>query len=187
MGFDRHAQSEIGMALDALNIIISSYQSISGSTSAGASVASLSNPNAPPTALPPGSLKCEYVPRAVLPVAAQIANEKLALGGKKHHLRSAADILMQGAKKLKRVMADEDQFWAGALRLRKNNWCIVSAKVGAGPGQQQHQQHLFVHYGFRDGKRRHSVAIPMNPEHLFWHLTVQLVFWCTSISWFFIS
>ncbi|KAG9319847.1 hypothetical protein KVV02_005326 [Mortierella alpina] len=145
-----HAQSEIGMALDALNILISSYQSISGSASAGASVAALSNPNAPPTALPPGSLKCEYVPRAVLPLSAQIANEKLALGGKKHHLRSAADILMQGAKKLKKVMADEDQFWAGALRLRKNNWCIVSAKVGAGPGQQQHQQHLFVHYGFRD-------------------------------------
>ncbi|CAO3572948.1 unnamed protein product [Mortierella alpina] len=145
-----HAQSEIGMALDALNIIISSYQSLSGSASAGPSVAALSNPNAPPTALPPGSLKCEYVPRAVLPLAAQIANEKLALGGKKHHLRSAADILMQGAKKLKKVMADEDQFWAGALRLRKNNWCIVSAKAGAGPGQQQHQQHLFVHYGFRD-------------------------------------
>ncbi|KAF9940886.1 hypothetical protein BGZ67_006548 [Mortierella alpina] len=145
-----HAQSEIGMALDALNIIISSYQSISGSASAGASVAALSNPNAPPTALPPGSLKCEYVPRAVLPLSAQITNEKLALGGKKHHLRSAADILMQGAKKLKKVMADEDQFWAGALRLRKNNWCIVSAKVGAGTGQQQHQQHLFVHYGFRD-------------------------------------
>ncbi|KAF9569134.1 RNA polymerase II mediator complex subunit [Mortierella alpina] len=145
-----HAQSEIGMALDALNIIISSYQSTSGSASAGGSVATLSNPNAPPTALPPGSLKCEYVPRAVLPLSAQIANEKLALGGKKHHLRSAADILMQGAKKLKKVMADEDQFWAGALRLRKNNWCIVSAKVGAGPGQQQQQQHLFVHYGFRD-------------------------------------
>ncbi|KAF9959388.1 hypothetical protein BGZ72_009753 [Mortierella alpina] len=148
-----HAQSEIGMALDALNIIISSYQSISGSTSAGTSVAALSNSNAPPTALPPGSLKCEYVPRAALPLSAQIANEKLALGGKKHHLRSAADILMQGAKKLKKVMADEDQFWAGALRLRKNNWCIVSAKVGAGPGQQQQQQHLFVHYGFRDGCR----------------------------------
>ncbi|KAG0212395.1 RNA polymerase II mediator complex subunit [Mortierella sp. GBA30] len=145
-----HAQSEIGMALDALNIILSSYQSVSGAISVG-SVAALPNPNAPPTALPPGSLKCEYVPRPQLPLSTQIANEKMALGGKKHHLRSAADILIQGARKLKKVMADEDQFWAGALRLRKNNWCIVSAKAGAGPGLQHHQhQHLFVHYGFRD-------------------------------------
>jgi hypothetical protein len=83
----------------------------------------------------------------------------MALGGKKHQLRTAADILMQGAQKLKKVMADESQFWADALRLRKNNWCIVAAKGGA--GQPPHHHHhsgrlaggsqLYVHYGFRDG------------------------------------
>lgn len=112
-----------------------------------------------PNALPPGSLKCEYVPKAPLPLSAQISNEKMALGGKKHQLRSAADILMQGAQKLKKVMADESQFWEDALRLRKNNWCIVAAKGGA--GQPPHHHHgnrlasgsqLFVHYGFKDGK-----------------------------------
>ncbi|KAF9184223.1 RNA polymerase II mediator complex subunit [Haplosporangium sp. Z 11] len=162
-----HAQSEIGMALDVLNIIIASYQIPAGTTGGAGMVTPLSNPNAPLTALPPGSLKCEYVPRTPLPVSTQIANEKLALGGKKHHLRNAANILMQGAQKLKKVMADEDQFWAGALRLRKNNWCIVSGKSGPGHHHHHHHQgshhqhhhhgnrlasgsHLFVHYGFRD-------------------------------------
>ncbi|KAG0251952.1 RNA polymerase II mediator complex subunit [Mortierella polycephala] len=163
-----HAQSEIGMALDVLNIIIASYQVPAGATGSAGIVTSLPNPNTPLTALPPGSLKCEYVPRTPLPVSTQIANEKLALGGKKHHLRNASDILMQGAQKLKKVMADEDQFWAGALRLRKNNWCIVSGKPGSGHHHHHHHQgshhqhhhhhgnrlasgsHLFVHYGFRD-------------------------------------
>ncbi|KAI8606280.1 subunit 17 of mediator complex-domain-containing protein [Dissophora ornata] len=154
-----HAQSEIGLALDVLNIIISSYQLNTG-PSGGAGSGSMSTipSNAPPTALPPGSLKCEYVPKAPLPLSTLISNEKMALGGKKHQLRSAADILMQGATKLKKVMADESQFWQGALRLRKNNWCIVSAKTGAGQ-QLPHHHHgsrmasgsqLFVQYGFRD-------------------------------------
>ncbi|KAK3817202.1 MAG: subunit 17 of mediator complex-domain-containing protein [Benniella sp.] len=151
-----HAQSEIGLALDVLNIIISSYQLNAGSTSGlgvsgGGPMSTLTN------ALPPGSLKCEYVPKAPLPLSTQISNEKMAIGGKKHQLRSAADILMQGAQKLKKVMADESQFWEDALRLRKNNWCIVAAKGGA--GQPPHHHHgnrlssgsqLFVHYGFRD-------------------------------------
>ncbi|KAG0233220.1 RNA polymerase II mediator complex subunit [Mortierella sp. GBA43] len=154
-----HAQSEIGLALDVLNIIISSYQMGAGSTSGVSGSGPISTlPNAAPTVLPPGSLKCEYVPKAPLPLSAQITNEKMALGGKKHQLRTAADILMQGAQKLKKVMADESQFWADALRLRKNNWCIVAAKGGA--GQPPHHHHhsgrlaggsqLYVHYGFRD-------------------------------------
>ncbi|KAI7822344.1 subunit 17 of mediator complex-domain-containing protein [Gamsiella multidivaricata] len=152
-----HAQSEIGLALDVLNIIISSYQTTSGTVGGAGSGPISTLPNAPLTALPPGSLKCEYVPKAPLPLSALISNEKMALGGKKHQLRNAADILMQGAQKLKKVMVDEGQFWEGALRLRKNNWCIVSAKTGS--GQQPHLYHgnrlasgtqLFVHYGFRD-------------------------------------
>ncbi|OAQ28717.1 hypothetical protein K457DRAFT_19894 [Linnemannia elongata AG-77] len=153
-----HAQSEIGIALDVLNIIISSFQLPSGAGGPGSNFP----PNAPPTALPPGSLKCEQVPKPIL-VSAQIQNEKLALGAKRQQLRNAADILMQGAQKLRRVMVDEDQFWAGALRLRKNNWCLVSGRSGQQghnqQGLQMHHQHggrqgtgsqLFVHYGFRD-------------------------------------
>jgi len=148
--------------LDVLNIIISSFQQPQGS--GGIGQGSTFPTNAPPTALPPGSLKCEHVPKPIL-VSAQIQNEKLALGSKRQQLRNAADILIQGAQKLKRVTADEDQFWAGALRLRKNNWCLVSGRGGL-PGHPQHghQPHLphgtrlgtgsqlFVHYGFRDGK-----------------------------------
>ncbi|KAK3832831.1 MAG: subunit 17 of mediator complex-domain-containing protein [Linnemannia gamsii] len=155
-----HAQSEIGIALDVLNIVISSFQSPHGSGGSGPGSTFPTNP--PLTALPPGSLKCEYVPKPVL-VSAQIQNEKLALGAKRQQLRSAADILMQGAKKLKRVMVDEDEFWAGALTLRKNNWCLVSGRSGV-PGHLQQGVHphllhgnrlgtgsqLFVHYGFRD-------------------------------------
>ncbi|KAF9155511.1 RNA polymerase II mediator complex subunit [Linnemannia schmuckeri] len=153
-----HAQSEIGIALDVLNIIISSFQSPSGAIGSGSNFPS----NAPPTALPPGSLKCEHVPKPIL-VSAQIQNEKLALGAKRQQLRNAADILIQGAQKLRGVMVDEDQFWAGALRLRKNNWCLVSGRSGQpGYNQQGFQlhpphgsrqgtgSHLFVHYGFRD-------------------------------------
>ncbi|KAG0211946.1 RNA polymerase II mediator complex subunit [Mortierella sp. NVP41] len=152
-----HAQSEIGIALDVLNIIISSFQSPLGA--GGTGPGSTLPTNAPPTALPPGSLKCENVPKPIL-VSAQIQNEKLALGSKRQQLRNAADVLMQGAQKLRRVMADEDQFWAGALRLRKNNWCLVSGRSGhALQGAHPHLQHgnrlgtgsqLFVHYGFRD-------------------------------------
>ncbi|KAF9172354.1 RNA polymerase II mediator complex subunit [Mortierella sp. AD011] len=148
-----HAQSEISLALDVLNIIISSYQSNSGISSGigGAGGGPLTTlPNAPPTALPPGSLKCEYVPRAPLSLSAQISNEKMALGGKKHQLRNAANILMQGAQKLKKVMADESQFWEGALRLRKNNWCIVSSKPGHHGNRLASGSQLFVQYGFQD-------------------------------------
>ncbi|KAF9100633.1 RNA polymerase II mediator complex subunit [Mortierella sp. AM989] len=148
-----HAQSEIGLALDVLNIIISSYQSNSGTSSGlggtgGGPMTTL--PNAPPTALPPGSLKCEYVPRAPLSLSTQISNEKMALGGKKHQLRNAADILMQGATKLKKVMAGESQFWAGALRLRRNNWCIVSSRPGHHGNRLATGSQLFVQYGFQD-------------------------------------
>jgi hypothetical protein len=65
-------------------------------------------------------------------------------------------------------MADEDEFWAGALTLRKNNWCLVSGRGGLSAHLQQgsHLQllhgnrlgtgsQLFVHYGFRDGKGLH--------------------------------
>ncbi|KAG0018051.1 hypothetical protein BGZ80_007617 [Entomortierella chlamydospora] len=148
-----HAQSEISLALDVLNIIISSYQSNSGISSGigGAGGGPLTTlPNAPPTALPPGSLKCEYVPRAPPSLSAQISNEKMALGGKKHQLRNAANILMQGAQKLKKVMADESQFWEGALRLRKNNWCIVSSKPGHHGNRLASGSQLFVQYGFQD-------------------------------------
>ncbi|KAG0310068.1 hypothetical protein BGZ99_000684 [Dissophora globulifera] len=167
-----HAQSEIGLALDVLNIIISSYQmnngpgggnissgGMIGSGGGAGTMSTLTNNNAPPTALPPGSLKCEYVPRTPQTLSALISNEKMALGGKKHQLRNAADILMQGATKLKKVMADESQFWQGALTLRKNNWCIVSGRTGAGQQQLLHHHHvsriangsqLFVQYGFRD-------------------------------------
>ncbi|KAF9539129.1 RNA polymerase II mediator complex subunit [Mortierella hygrophila] len=145
-----HAQSEIGIALDVLNIIISSFQMPSGAGGPGSNFPS----NAPPTALPPGSLKCEHVPKPIL-VSAQIQNEKLALGAKRQQLRNAADILMQGAQKLRGVMVDEDQFWAGALRLRKNNWCLVSGRSGQQGLQMHHGRQgtgsqLFVHYGFRD-------------------------------------
>ncbi|KAF9205499.1 FtsJ methyltransferase domain-containing protein 2 [Haplosporangium sp. Z 27] len=143
-----HAQSEIGLALDVLNIIISSYQSNSGSASG---LGGAGGPmTTPPTALPPGSLKCEYVPRAPLSLSTQISNEKMALGGKKHQLRNAADILMQGAQKLKKVMADESQFWEGALRLRKNNWCIVSSRLGHHVNRLASGSQLFVQYGFQD-------------------------------------
>ncbi|KAF9920528.1 RNA polymerase II mediator complex subunit [Linnemannia zychae] len=154
-----HAQSEIGIALDVLNIIISSFQQPPGSSGTGA--ASTFPNNTPPTALPPGSLKCEYVPKPIL-VSAQIQNEKLALGAKRQQLRNAADILLQGAQKLKRVVADEDQFWASALRLRRNNWCLVSSRGGKPGYPQQGHVHLphgnrlgagsqlFVHYGFKD-------------------------------------
>ncbi|KAF9908591.1 hypothetical protein EC991_009736 [Linnemannia zychae] len=160
-----HAQSEIGIALDVLNIVISSYQSLHGAGGTGPGSTFPTNP--PITALPPGSLKCEYVPKPVL-VSAQIQNEKLALGAKRQQLRNAADILMQGANKLRGVMVDEDEFWAGALTLRKNNWCLVSGRGGLSGHLQQgphlHLQHgsrlgagsqLFVHYGFRDGKGLH--------------------------------
>ncbi|KAF9585509.1 RNA polymerase II mediator complex subunit [Lunasporangiospora selenospora] len=152
-----HAQGEIGVALDALNIIISSYQTsaIQGASSSGAII---QPSNVQPSVLPAGALKCEYVPKALPPVSTQVMNEKLALGGKNHHLRSAADILTGGAKRLQNVMANEDHFWAEALRLRKNNWCIVASKAG-GPHQSMYAgqsnrsstgSHLFVHYGFRD-------------------------------------
>ncbi|KAF9125268.1 hypothetical protein BGW39_007533 [Mortierella sp. 14UC] len=155
-----HAQSEIGIALDVLNIVISSYQSPHGAGGTGLGSTFPTNP--PITALPPGSLKCEYVPKPVL-VSAQIQNEKLALGAKRQQLHIAADILTQGAQKLRGVMVDEDEFWAGALTLRKNNWCLVSGRSGLSGHLQQgphlHLLHgsrlgtgsqLFVHYGFRD-------------------------------------
>ncbi|ORZ06328.1 subunit 17 of mediator complex-domain-containing protein [Lobosporangium transversale] len=143
-----HAQSEIGLALDVLNIIISSYQINPGTTGG---IGSTNNGAMPNSALPPGSLKCDYVPRAPLSLQTMISNEKMALGSKKHQLRSAAAILMQGAQKLKKVMADESQFWGGALRLRKNNWCIVSAKTGHhSTNRITGGSQLYVHYGFQD-------------------------------------
>lgn len=159
----RHAQGEIGIALDVLNIIISSYQAsgaggsgLGGPGGLGPGGLSISAPqNGIPPVLPPGSLKCEYVPKANQSTAIQNANDKLSLGSKKHHLKNAANILMQGAQKLKRVMANEDQFWAEALKLRKNNWCIVSAKSGGGgyhANRMASASQLFVQYGFRDGK-----------------------------------
>lgn len=163
--FYRHAQGEIGIALDILNIIISSYQGTgagsngpgsSGGIGSGGPVISAPQ-NAIPAVLPPGSLKCERTAKAAPTLSAQIAAEKLSIGSKKRHLKNAANILMQGAQKLKRVMANEDQFWAEALKLRKNNWCIVSAKSIQGGGYHANRMasasQLFVQYGFRDGKQ----------------------------------
>jgi hypothetical protein len=160
----RHAQGEIGIALDVLNIIISSYQATGaggagsgGPGGAGPSGLAISAPqNALPAVLPPGSLKCGTVFKPMPPLASQIASDKLSLGSKRHHLKNASNILMQGAQKLKQVMANEDQFWAEALKLRKNNWCIVSAKSSGGGGGyhggRASASQLFVQYGFRDGK-----------------------------------
>ncbi|KAF9427336.1 hypothetical protein BGZ94_005083 [Podila epigama] len=160
-----HAQGEIRIALDVLNIIISSYHA-----------PGINNTTVP--VLPPGSLKCEYVAKATMPLSTQISNEMLAIGSKKHHLRKASQILMQGAQKLQEVMDNEDQFWEGAHRLRKNNWCIVSTNTG-GATVAQHRTHrigpssqLFVHYGFRDvgslyGDRSYAYAeIVRNPTTL---------------------
>ncbi|KAF9431470.1 FtsJ methyltransferase domain-containing protein 2 [Entomortierella beljakovae] len=150
------AQNEIGLALDALNIIISSYQTNSGTTNGiggvGGGVTAM--PNTP--ALPPGSLKCEYVPKPIPTSSALISNEKMALGGKKHQLRNASDILMQGAHKLEKVMSDESQFWEGALRLHKNNWCIVASKPGHHGNRLASGSQLFVQYGFQDVGSMHG-------------------------------
>ncbi|KAG0029665.1 hypothetical protein BGZ81_003546 [Podila clonocystis] len=159
-----HAQGEIRIALDVLTTIIASYQT-----------ANIKDSQQYP--LPPGTLKCEYVTKATVPLSNQISSEKLALGSKKNHLRKASQILMQGAENLRKVMENEDQFWEGALRLRKNNWSIGSKTGGAalrvnrlGSGSQ-----LSVYYGFGDvgslhGDRNFAVAdlvrsqVPLNPD-----------------------
>ncbi|KAG0228385.1 RNA polymerase II mediator complex subunit [Actinomortierella wolfii] len=169
-----HAQGEIRIALDVLNIIISSYQNPTASagtagggataTAGGAAAGGAGGPggamssNAVNTQqiLPPGTLRCEFTSNTTVEAATQIQKEKMAIGGKKLQLKVARDILVQGAQKLQSVVSSEDNFWNSALRLRKNNWCIVSAKPGAG-GPLMHGHHrlahgsqLYVHYGFRD-------------------------------------
>lgn len=136
----RHAQGEIRIALDVLTTIIASYQT-----------ANIKDSQQYP--LPPGTLKCEYVTKVTVPLSNQISSEKLALGSKKNHLRKASQILMQGADNLKKVMENEDQFWEGALRLRKNNWSIGSKSGGAAPRVNRlgTGSQLSVYYGFGDG------------------------------------
>ncbi|KAG0040643.1 hypothetical protein BGZ82_000064 [Podila clonocystis] len=140
-----HAQGEIRIALDVLTTIIASYQT-----------ANIKDSQQYP--LPPGTLKCEYVTKATVPLSNQISSEKLALGSKKNHLRKASQILMQGAENLKKVMENEDQFWEGALRLRKNNWSIGSKTGGAAPRVNRlgSGSQLSVYYGFGD--------VPLNPD-----------------------
>ncbi|KAF9338274.1 hypothetical protein BG006_006616 [Podila minutissima] len=147
-----HAQGEIRIALDVLTTIIASYQT-----------ANIKDSQQYP--LPPGTLKCEYVTKATVPLSNQISSEKLALGSKKNHLRKASQILMQGADNLKKVMENEDQFWEGALRLRKNNWSIGSKSGGAAPRVNRlgTGSQLSVYYGFGDvgslhGDRNYAVA-----------------------------
>ncbi|KAF9028498.1 hypothetical protein BGZ52_010823 [Haplosporangium bisporale] len=148
-----HAQGEIRIALDVLTTIIASYQ-------VGNNIKA--NQELP---LPPGTLKCEYVTKATVPLSSQISSEKLALGSKKNHLRKASQILMQGAENLKKVMENEDQFWEGALRLRKNNWSIGSRSSGSAHRINRHAagSQLSVYYGFGDvgslhGDRSYAVA-----------------------------
>ncbi|KAG0269393.1 hypothetical protein DFQ27_003721 [Actinomortierella ambigua] len=185
-----HAQGEIRIALDVLNIIISSYQNPGVGTSAGAGgVGGVGGPAAAAAAsaaaggvtggaagpggpmsnsaansqqiLPPGTLRCEHTSNTTVEASIQIQKEKMAIGGKRLQFKVARDILMQGAQKLQSVVSSEDHFWSSALRLRKNNWCIVSTNPGGGPsgsGSLMHGHHhrhvpgsqLYVHYGFRD-------------------------------------
>ncbi|KAG0345170.1 Centromere/kinetochore protein zw10 [Podila humilis] len=147
------AHGDIRVSLDILNAILASYQP--------------PNINAKDNLLvPPGMLKCENVIKATVPLSTQISNEKLSFGSKKNHLRKASQILMKGAGDLKKVMEHEDQFWEGAVRLRKSNWSIGVKPTG--PGQQHRVNRLgtgsqlSVYYGFGDGKSYASADLMRN-------------------------
>ncbi|KAI8323405.1 hypothetical protein GQ54DRAFT_296736 [Martensiomyces pterosporus] len=171
-----HAQSEIMVALDVVQLLLAAEkqafnQALQGSSSStpgvlkkhdqpgapGSIGAAESKPAAggePNMPLPVGVLGTTRTEKPRMQEQQKVDRMKFVLGAKQQQLSDAASTLELGAERLARVAKNEAVFWRTAFELRRRNWVV-----------QQHRQLLqvrgnrrlalpgdryFIRYGYAD-------------------------------------
>ncbi|KAI7848925.1 subunit 17 of mediator complex-domain-containing protein [Circinella umbellata] len=135
-----HAKSEIDVALDVINILLS--QNRPGVLAKDAVLP-----------LPAGSLHATYVARPKPTNKAQLESVQLTLGLKRKQQRTASEFLKSSAKNLKRLVEVEQTFWDEALDLRRNNWLMQANAVSPAMGGLSVSNagtSFLIRYGYTD-------------------------------------
>ncbi|KAI9489086.1 subunit 17 of mediator complex-domain-containing protein [Zychaea mexicana] len=135
-----HAKSEIDVALDVINILLS--QNRPGTLSKDAVLP-----------LPAGSLHATYVARPRPTNKAQLESAQLTLGLKRKQQRAASEFLRSSAANLKKLVEVEQTFWDEALDLRRNNWLMqanTAPPAMGGLSVSNAGTSFLVRYGYTD-------------------------------------
>ncbi|KAI8150440.1 subunit 17 of mediator complex-domain-containing protein [Fennellomyces sp. T-0311] len=135
-----HAKSEIDVALDVINILLS--QNRPGVLAKDAVLP-----------LPAGSLHATYVAKPKPTNKAQLESAQLTLGLKRKQQRAASEFLKSSAANLKKLVEVEQTFWDEALDLRRNNWLMqanASPPAVGGLSVSNAGTSFLVRYGYTD-------------------------------------
>jgi len=132
-----HAKSEIDVALDVINMLLSQ-----------------SKASAPKDlVLPPNALQATYVSRPKPTLKHEVDAAKLALGSKRKQLNDASKFLLESAASLGSLVKSEQDFWDEALEMRRKSWLIQPGNASqALPGASMvpGERSFYVQYGFGD-------------------------------------
>ncbi|KAJ1942418.1 hypothetical protein FBU59_003204, partial [Linderina macrospora] len=160
-----HAQSEIMVALDVVQLLLANerqkltealgsasaikkkhddvHVSRSSAANAAAAAASAAAPDHP-LPLPVGALGTTRTDKVRLAEQQKVDRIKFVLGAKQQQLREAADILAESAQRLQSVASSENRFWRGAFAMRRRNWTVMQRN------RKVFGDRFFVRYGYSD-------------------------------------
>ncbi|KAH8547458.1 subunit 17 of mediator complex-domain-containing protein [Umbelopsis sp. PMI_123] len=132
-----HAKSEIDVALDVINMLLSQSKS--------SAVKDL--------VLPPNTLQATYVSRPKHTAKHEVDASKLALGSKRKQLNDASKFLLESAASLGSSVQTEQDFWDEALEMRRKCWLIQPGSAFQsfpGTAMASGERSFYVQYGFGD-------------------------------------
>lgn len=132
-----HAKSEIDVALDVINMLLSQRK-----TSAAKDLV-----------LPPNTLQATYVSRPKQTAKHEAEASKLALGSKRKQLNDASKFLLEKAASLGSSVQAEQDFWDEALEMRRKCWLIQPGSAFQsypGTAMASGERSFYVQYGFGD-------------------------------------
>ncbi|ORX66425.1 hypothetical protein DL89DRAFT_63652 [Linderina pennispora] len=136
-----HAQSEIMVALDVVQLLLANerqkltealgnaggvkkkHDDVHVSRVAATAVASVVPDH--PMPLPVGALGTTRTDKVRLAEQQKVDRMKFVLGAKQQQLKEAADILSESAQRLQNVANSENRFWRGAFEMRRRNWTVM--------------------------------------------------------------